>query len=232
MKPSTTQPMAMTTRIPIRKRMQADHCTSPGCSNESIPWGRRRKWLRPAVGIWAALVIASFAWLECYSYTPGSESAPSTLDAAHLPFPVANGKYLLVMAVHPKCPCSQASLGEMSRLLAQHASQLQCVLLAYRPRSSEPDWIDTNLVRTARRTPGISVYEDIDGQHAKQLGMLTSGATVLYSPSGAVEYHGGITSSRGHWGDSDGSDAIRSIINGKTPPVRDAPVFGCQIAQK
>ena len=43
--------------------------------------------------------------------------------------------------------------------------------------------------------------------------------------------YGGITASRGHFGDSAGGRRIRSFVDG-TPDRGDAPVFGCDLTEK
>jgi hypothetical protein len=120
-------------------------------------------------------------------------------------------------------------MSELARLLPQFGEHLQCTVLAYRPADEHDSWIDTDLVRSAREQPHTNVVLDVDGNYARQLGMSTSGSVVLYSPEGAAEYWGGITTSRGHCGDNIGSDAIRAILSGEQPARRTAKVFGCQI---
>mgnify|MGYP003481610416 FL=1 len=59
--------------------------------------------------------------------------------------------------------------------------------------------------------------------------MHTSGTVVLYSPEGHVEFFGGITLARGHWGDSLGSNMIHAIMGGQFPSRVSPPVYGCEI---
>lgn len=190
---------------------------------------RSAVWSLVAVGVWATLVAATLGWLGRFSATPGTASAPPTLAAAGVPLLTDGTKHLLVMAIHPRCPCSKASIGELTRLLTWHRDRLSCAMLVFQPPEATPDWRETSLVASAQRLPGAAVIADVDGRYAEQLGMSTSGAVVLYSPNGTVEFHGGITLSRGHWGDNLGADAVGSILAGVEPRTRAAPVFGCPI---
>jgi hypothetical protein len=133
------------------------------------------------------------------------------------------------MAVHPKCPCTRASATELARLIARFHGQLQCVVLVYQPAGESDAWCDTRLVRDLKQQPDTQLISDIDGQQALSLGMSTSGAVVLYSPSGEPCYWGGITAARGHEGDNLGSDAIAAILEGQSPTSISQPVFGCHI---
>jgi hypothetical protein len=151
------------------------------------------------------------------------------LAVAGVPLSTDGTKHLLVMAIHPRCPCSRASVGELTRLLTWHRDQLSCAMLVYQPHDATRDWLETSLVASARALPGTAIVADVDGQYAARLGMSTSGAVVLYSPKGTVEFHGGITPSRGHWGDNLGADAIGTLLAGEEPLRRAAPVYGCPI---
>lgn len=184
---------------------------------------------RTIVGLWGVLTTGSLVFLARYSTTAGPDAMPRPLQDAQLPLAADGAHHLLVMAIHPKCPCSRASLGELTRLLSWHPSRLKCVVLVYRPGNSDANWQQTNLVESVRQLPGTTLIDDTEGRYAKRLNAFTSGAVVLYSPTGVVEFHGGITPARGHWGDNVGSDAIHAILDGKTPMRRATPVFGCPI---
>jgi hypothetical protein len=190
---------------------------------------RRGGWFYAALAAWAAVVVIYLGWLTAYSFAPGGLATPPRLQAVALPRARDADSHLLVMAVHPKCPCSRASVGELGRLLARSRDRLECVVLVYRPHEQRGSWSDTDLVETTRLQPHTQIADDTDGQLARQLGMTTSGSVVLYSPQGEPEFWGGITMARGHAGDNIGSDAILAIVSGAEPARRTAPVFGCRI---
>jgi hypothetical protein len=52
---------------------------------------------------------------------------------------------------------------------------------------------------------------------------------VLYDARGRLLFSGGLTSARGHEGDSFGLRRIRSLLLTGEADRRDAPVFGCSL---
>jgi hypothetical protein len=182
-----------------------------------------------AMATWAVLVVAALGGLAAYSFAPGPQSAPPPRGQFQPSDASNDDRFELVMAVHPKCPCTRASVGELARLVARFPDQLRCTVLAYRPANADADWDETVLIQSARQQPHTTVVFDDEGKHVRELGMSTSGSVILYSPAGKPEYWGGITMARGHAGDSIGSDAIHAILTGRTPDRRTAPVFGCAI---
>jgi hypothetical protein len=65
------------------------------------------------------------------------------------------------------------------------------------------------------------------GETARAFGAKTSGFTALYAPDGRLLFHGGITASRGHEGDSAGAAAIVDFVVLGTASVRNTAVYGC-----
>jgi hypothetical protein len=192
-------------------------------------WSPRRAW--PIVGLcaWAVAVSAYWGWLATYSYTPGTQQAPPDLRRVSLPLARHGDGYTLLLAVHPQCPCSRASIAELARLASRFRDRLTCILFVYFPRGQTDDWLTTSAIEMARQLPQTQLKIDVDGRRARQFGMNTSGATILYSPQGELEFWGGITPSRGHQGDNIGADAIAAVLVGKQPLHRSVPVYGCKI---
>jgi len=188
-----------------------------------------RVWLPILFIAWFAAVLGLWAWLTTYSLTPGAKFAPPDLRSVRVPFETTGNRHLLVMAIHPKCPCSRASVGELARLASRFRDELNCVVLTYQPHEQSADWIETDLVASARGLPNTMVLIDVDGRDAAALGMNTSGAVVLYSPQGVPQFWGGITIGRGHYGDNLGSDAVISVLDGGQLPQASQPVYGCRI---
>jgi hypothetical protein len=58
---------------------------------------------------------------------------------------------------------------------------------------------------------------------------MVSGFTLLYDPAGRLRFAGGITSARGHEGDSFGQRRILAVLSGDPADRADAPVFGCSL---
>lgn len=132
------------------------------------------------------------------------------------------------MFLHPLCPCSRASIEELNRLMVLIGDRVQAQVIfvcsnATLTRES------SDLEVTARGIPGLNVVNDLGGTKARSFGASTSGATVLYSSSGALLFCGGITGARGHAGDNVGASMLSAAVqSGIAAPAR-APVFGCAL---
>ena len=180
---------------------------------------------------WCGLVAAGFSTLMNYAATPG-EQAPVDRDwpeKSHVER--LRGGYNLVMALHPRCPCSHASVVELERILMDAPTNVRVHVLAFQPSSTTEDdgWPESELLRRVRRISGVYLYHDNDAGEAERFGARTSGQVALYGPRGELLFHGGITSSRGHEGETLAHQALRSLLRGKASPRSTTPVFGCPL---
>ncbi|HEV2903990.1 MAG TPA: hypothetical protein VGW32_03035 [Pyrinomonadaceae bacterium] len=139
------------------------------------------------------------------------------------------GRHSLVMLAHPKCPCTRASVEELSKLMTNCAGRVNAYLLFVTPKSAPRDWYKTDLWSSAARIPDVTVIVDQDGNEASRFGALTSGQVVLYDLNGRLIFSGGITSSRGHVGDNLGRSAIESLILNNSATTSTSRVFGCPL---
>ncbi len=122
-------------------------------------------------------------------------------------------------------------MSELQRLLSHTHGVMSCTVVVYMPTEADERWADSATVRQARSMPDVNVILDADGEILKELGLCTSGATILFDVAGNPRFHGGITVSRGHEGSNLGSEAIRDLVEGRQPIVCEAPVFGCRITE-
>jgi hypothetical protein len=180
---------------------------------------------------WAVVTGAGLFALAKYQATPGTAVARAT---GLLPRPVlaAAGKMVLVMFVHPKCPCTDASLTELSTLMAASDNRLHASIFVFQPTSEPDDWSRTRLWTDAANIANTDVRFDLDAATARRYGAATSGQIFLYDQRGNLLYSGGITGSRGHVGDNTGLRTVTGIVNGKihpATPITGEPVFGCPI---
>lgn len=178
--------------------------------------------------IWGAAVGLSISLLMRYSATPGSDSrSPLTwpVDVDYLG--LENTASLLVF-IHPKCACTFASLSEFERLAVEVDEPFQTVFLVDCPKSNLSTWEQSSVVKRCQSILSARVVIDIDGNLAKKFNATTSGYCLLYS-EGRLAFQGGITSERGHEGESLGRGALREILRGRSTTVRQTPVFGCEL---
>lgn len=181
------------------------------------------------VCLWLAAVCFGVGLLWSYNHAAGAQSAPPEHWPEGTSIDRNAGGDTLVMLAHPKCPCTRASLEELSKLMTSCKGRLTVHVLFVTPSASASDWPKTDLWTSASSIPGVTVSIDRDGRKASQFGALTSGQVVLYDASGKLLFSGGITQSRGHAGDNAGRSAIESLVNRGTAEAGNSLVFGCPL---
>jgi len=178
---------------------------------------------------WALTVGVGLGKLGEYSFSPGGEGHPPGRWPADSKLQPRPGKPVLVMVAHPQCPCSRASVGELSRLMAEAPVELSAYVLFVRPEGFDEAWVETDLWRSAAAISGVNVVSDDDAREARRFGAATSGQTILYDGEGRLQFSGGITASRGHSGDNAGRSAIVSLLAHPAANQAKTPVFGCSL---
>lgn len=180
--------------------------------------------------IWLVLVGSGFSYLFNYSGTPGPQTSPNAQWPLSSSLERCRDRATLVMAIHPRCACSRASLAELARVMARCPNKLGAYILVVRPRGAGDNWEKTDLWDQAAGIPGVKVLSDIDGQESARFEALTSGQTVVYNSEGVLIFSGGITGARGHAGDNWGEDMlVCALSNGKAKDRNRSAVFGCSI---
>lgn len=179
--------------------------------------------------VWLAVVVGATVQLINYSDSPGSGgSAPLSWPRDSHLARNANSP-TLVMFVHPRCPCTRASLAELDRLLAQAPGQFSAEVVFVKPDGTPPDWEKSELWRKASGIPRVTAYSDNSGREARRFHAETSGQVLLYDSSGKLQFQGGITAARGHEGDNPGRSALVKILTEGALNQAQTPVFGCAL---
>lgn len=178
--------------------------------------------------VWVSLIMTGMVTLRKYESTPGSVTVNPVF------WPVASAvprttEDALVLFVHPRCPCSRATIGELALLIAQCDKHLKTYVLFYRPKGTAFGWERTDLWQSASVIPGAHVLCDVDGVEARRFHVVTSGHALLYDANGRLLFSGGITSARGHSGDNVGRSAIIASIRTGRSVIAKTPVFGCSL---
>jgi len=182
---------------------------------------------RAIICIWVVLVMACFGVLMSYGQRAGEIGTPCSASDAGIG--IDGERFTLVMSIHPKCACSDSSMYELERLVERCNGGVRCVFVVYEPDGQPMGWYQDERRVLLARFPNARVLSDRDGLLASRLGAVTSGSTVLYSPSGAAVFWGGITPRRAHAGDNLGSDSIAALVCGLPPVRKQTLVFGCPI---
>jgi hypothetical protein len=181
---------------------------------------------------WTGCVAFGLRVLWQYSQTPSRAANPPASWPAGTALTKLRGRSSLLLFVHPECPCSRASLGELARILAAAPGRLDASVLFSIPDGDPLGWSQSDLIRSAMAIPGVRVVHDTNGATARAFGVRTSGQTLFYGADGRLAFNGGITASRGHSGDNDGSDAVMALLLEHSPRHPNTPVFGCALVSE
>ena len=148
--------------------------------------------------IWICSVVAGTTLLARYSSSPGLAAGPPRSWPVVPELSRQSSRPRLLMFVHPKCPCSRASINELARLTARCRDQMDLTALFVVPPGCPPDWHKTALWENANAIPGLQVIADQGARLASAFGVTTSGHCVVYDAENRLIFSGGITTGRGH----------------------------------
>ena len=188
------------------------------------PGVRRSLWLAATL-LWVAGVTTGLAILWSHENGPGPRAA------APAAFPAGSGlvrphdRPVLIVALHPQCPCSRATVAELARLVARAAAPVDIHALIVAAPGLDERLVRSELWTAAAAIPGVRVRRD-DGTEARRFGARVSGQVLAYDASGALRFSGGLTGSRGHEGDNAGRSAVEALLGGR-PHAATSFVFGC-----
>lgn len=188
------------------------------------------RWIWPLVALaWFGAVSAGFTLIWRHTYASGPAGQPDHTWPSGLARD--RSRPTLVMVLHPECSCSNASLGELARIMAR-ASRPFDIRIFFTPLIGDLDPRNHALWKTASALPGVTVAVDRGAVVAKRFGALVSGQTLLFDSDGTLLFSGGITAARAHAGDNDGASAILQALRDGRAPVPATPVFGCLLFER
>jgi hypothetical protein len=179
--------------------------------------------------IWAAAVAGGFAVLWRYKSTPADQERPPARWPAQSRLTLSRDRPTLLVFAHPHCPCTQATITEVGRLLARTHDRIATHVLLVEPPGVPANWADTALWQRAATLPGATLWRDEGAREAGRFRARASGLLVLYDTAGRRLFSGGITASRGHEGDSFGRRRLLALIEGRPADHDQTPVFGCAL---
>ncbi|MDT4966784.1 MAG: hypothetical protein QOJ64_1521 [Acidobacteriota bacterium] len=203
--------------------------------------GRERSYLRmesrPRINavltfsliIWLFVVVIGMSLLLSYENAPGNGASPPVSWPINSTLKRTPNQPTLLMMIHPQCPCSRASIGELAILMAGVQRLVNATVVFVTPKGIPEGWEKTDLWSSAAIIPGVSVTVDDGGIEAQLFASRTSGQVVLYDANGKLVFSGGITAARGHSGENSGRSAIASMLTGGESYIRETSVFGCPL---
>src|SRR5262249_38480619 len=156
---------------------------------------------------WIGVIAWGFGGLAEYSVRPGSVGTVPPRWPSPPGIELARECPTFLMFVHPQCPCSRASLEQLQQIMAVAGSRVAAGVGFFQAADAAADWGKTESWRMTMAMP-VRVVQDSDGNLARRFGAETSGQVVMYSPSGALLFSGGITPVRGEVGENAGQTAV------------------------
>lgn len=191
--------------------------------------------LAAIVCIWLGTLGVGIGVIEHLANRPGPVG-PEPAAREQVPRPLAR------MYVHPRCPCSRASLLELAALMSSPGVEADVEIHVYSPADAPDDWVQGRALRIAEQIPRARVLIDPEAARAHADGALTSGHLVVRTAAGSVAFSGGITRSRGQQGPSPAHDRVLHLLRAQRDPddtltlarvaPATSPVFGCQITRE
>lgn len=184
-----------------------------------------------AVALWLAAMAGASVATWRYKMEPAAvaEGGAPTAWPEGMPIERAGDRATVVMLAHPRCPCTRASIEELAALVDELGPAARTFVLFAAPPSAPEDWAESDTWRRASALPGVTVVRDVGGVAARRLGAVVSGHTVVFDRGGRLIFSGGVTSARGHAGDSEGRRRIVALLHGQGEVLTVAPTFGCDI---
>jgi len=190
---------------------------------------------RVVIGIWLTAVAAGLWCVERYGFSVNEPSPNGVAEVwpADSTLVPSEGRWTLLMFLHPKCPCTRASIHELERMLVSLRSTSTALpdllVVAGVPPNADESWWNTDTVARVRQIDHAQVFIDRGGREAARFGAVTSGFLLLFDPSGHRRYAGGVTWARGQEGANTGCDLLAKILRGEERQRNAIPAFGCRL---
>ena len=178
--------------------------------------------------IWAFLVLCGFWKLFVYSQTPGLQSPNADWPKGSKLTKNERGSTLVIF-LHPQCPCSQATIGELERLMPFIQGKVKILVVFVQSENRSEEWTKQDLWNQVSSIPKVEMILDEKAREAIQFSAQTSGQVFFFNEKAQLIFKGGLTPARGHRGDSFGREVILSYIKNPLMTKSEAPVFGCSL---
>jgi len=195
---------------------------------------RRRRVVLTAVGtaLWGGALLLAMGRMWTYSMAPGAASTvpqrwPGSSLVTH-----SSTRATLIMFLHPRCTCSDASLIELQQIASEHQDVLSLWVLIHQPPDAPAGWDGTSIVERARRISNATTMLDRGGAEARRFGVTTSGHVVVYDAARTLQFSGGITGARGHVGDNEGLRSVVAVLRGDPTSRHTHPTLGCGLLDR
>lgn len=205
--------------------------TSPTRTSDRLSWP-----LAAALIVWIAIAVAGWYGISAYGFSGDPQATTDIVSQWPAESTIARmtGRPTLVLFLHPKCPCSRATVAELERLpvLVPGEALPDVCVVAAAPRSIGDLWWATPFLERAARLPNAHLVRDSGGVETALFGARISGTVLLFDSAGNRLYVGGVTMSRGHAGDNVGLQAVTDLLVDHDANVSSIPPLGCAMVRE
>ncbi|GIX00102.1 MAG: hypothetical protein KatS3mg111_3434 [Pirellulaceae bacterium] len=176
--------------------------------------------------LWGSSIVWGVSRVLNYSFSGDypTESSPDAVGE----MATSTADFHVLVFVHPKCPCSMATIDNLGRLLPRCPANYAVTAIVFVPEGKDKEWAtETATFAALERLPHTRIEFDTGGTRIRQWNVRRSGHVIVKAPDGSVAFSGGITLERGHAGESLGTVSMMRVLMQQSPPARAVPVFGC-----
>jgi hypothetical protein len=175
--------------------------------------------------LWLGAVLVSWNALLRHTYQTSAEVNQSETRKSVS----SSEKYRVIVFAHPFCPCTRATLNKLDESLTRFPAGVSIRVIFSTFGLPVSAVSSSAIVAQARRLKGVEVESDNSGTKASEFNAKVSGEVFAFNRQGSCVFHGGLTSGRGHQGESIGQRELelRVCENVNEPYI--GPVFGCTL---
>lgn len=190
----------------------------------------RRRFTIAILVVWIVAITSGVVLLADYSSVPGRKGvSPRAEWPSESQLELSTENPTVLVFLHPRCPCSRATLRQLARLSADCKGMFELQPVFYCPLAEGDGWAHTDLWTTATTLTTRTPFVDRGGTETARFGARTSGYCLLFSSLGKQRFSGGVTAGRGHEGSNLGYEALTNLLKNHDAPAVELPVYGCAI---
>ncbi|MFN8610659.1 MAG: hypothetical protein U0931_24170 [Vulcanimicrobiota bacterium] len=179
-----------------------------------------------AWAVWFCLAWLGVFWLADHENQPGASAMAPVRWPACSQLSLSHHRPLLLVFLHPRCPCSRACLNELNRLSSRYPGSYDLTVVIGLPGRLAARDAEEMLV-SIRRIPQARTYLDTGLEECRRFGCYTSGQALLYSAQGRLRYQGGLTGWRAHEGENLSQQILADCLQTSAAGISSRPVYGC-----
>lgn len=173
--------------------------------------------------VWAVLAVSVIAGALEYDSRPGEP--PLRLPDATVAGP---GLWSLILMIHPDCPCTKATMRNLSTILESTRIPIKAEIVAAMPEGYKGPRANLAIARSIVKSDLVVMSES---SASERFGARTSGHLFVFDPDRNLVYSGGLTPARGAEDASSSLKWFQALVT-QYPVASSGPTFGCPLAAR